>query len=240
MFDTDFAMSKRRVIRNEKSKFQKTLKKKYKELVDISPNRMKPELVPLDTPIQRGYKRFFVLRDDVMRSKDVDFFSELLVKINTTQIHHSKKFVTKKRKLSKRIYVLKTQELKHIPIWEWNNNAKYPMSDKERSYFELREVYLKQINRVEKKYVFTQPWRYVLKIAQNLITHAPLLDTLTLQRVAELDNYFTNHNLLPSIRWLTQSYPNRRKSKSKSNVLREEFQKQKLSFHLNSGGVDHH
>jgi hypothetical protein len=57
------------------------------------------ELIP---PIQRGWKRFFVLRQDVLTSKEGSFFQELLEKINTTEYSHRRDFKVKKRRRGKK------------------------------------------------------------------------------------------------------------------------------------------
>jgi hypothetical protein len=53
---------------------------------------------PLVPPVQKGYKRLFVLSDDVQQSKQAAFFTELLKKINTVQYSDTKAFTKKKRR----------------------------------------------------------------------------------------------------------------------------------------------
>src|SRR5690606_37296467 len=55
-------------------------------------------LVPLETPYQKGWKRSYVLRQDVARSRYGSFYQTLLEKINTVIYHHDKHFKTSKRK----------------------------------------------------------------------------------------------------------------------------------------------
>ena len=76
-------------------------------------------LVPLEKPYQKGYVRFFVVRDDVKRSKLGAFFENLLAKINTYQYADNRKFQKKKKRRGKRIYLPRKQELLSFRQWEW-------------------------------------------------------------------------------------------------------------------------
>src|SRR4051812_22386291 len=53
--------------------------------------------VQLDTPVLKGYVRFFVLRDDVARSKDAGFYQGMLDQINTRMYCAEKSFRVSKR-----------------------------------------------------------------------------------------------------------------------------------------------
>ena len=55
-------------------------------------------MIPLDKPYQKGFVRFFVVRDDVKQSKDGDFFEGILKKINTYMYSDNRKFLKKKEK----------------------------------------------------------------------------------------------------------------------------------------------
>lgn len=57
-----------------------SLDKKRDDLQELKRNLGWEPLIP---PVQKGWKRFFVLRDDVERSKHAEFFQNILKKINT-------------------------------------------------------------------------------------------------------------------------------------------------------------
>ncbi len=65
----------------------------------------------LDPPVQRGWKRFFVLRKDIARSDDALFFQKLLDKINTIEYSSRKDFKVKRRRLEKKITSKESSDL---------------------------------------------------------------------------------------------------------------------------------
>src|SRR5438309_7971971 len=54
--------------------------------------------IELHPPVVRGWKRYFVLREDVAKAKQAAFFESILSKINTTEYSYRKDFKVKKRK----------------------------------------------------------------------------------------------------------------------------------------------
>lgn len=159
--------------------------------------------IELDTPIMRGWKRYFVLRDDVLRSRQKSFFETLLSKINTTDYSSRKDFKKKKRKFGKKIYVVKPQELlmpdKHYLV-------KHKFSDKELTYFEEKLIYRKWHKEPVKVFVFTEPWRFVLRIRPNIITHTRLRDVVLEQRIKRIDTYIEQHDLKGTINRLVYGH----------------------------------
>ena len=152
-------------------------------------------MIALKEPYQRGFKRFFVLRDDIAQGIQASFFQEILDKINTFQIHPDDKFQTKRRRKRKRVYIDKQQALKNFSEYDWSRNPKIILTDKERGFFELRDVYNLSTKRTQKEYVFSQPWRFTLKIEPNMITHVRQLDTDLEQELQYINNYIEKRNL---------------------------------------------
>jgi hypothetical protein len=70
--------------------------------------------------LSRGFVRFFVVREDVMRS-DGEFFEGILKKINTYMYSESRQFLKKKRKFGRRIYVERAQKLNRISSYSWKS-----------------------------------------------------------------------------------------------------------------------
>ncbi|MCJ8154808.1 hypothetical protein MKJ01_13635 [Chryseobacterium sp. SSA4.19] len=129
--------SRKRIIKKD---VEKQIRKKYKRSDELWEIKRKTPLVPLDQPYQRGFVRFFVVRDDVKRSKDGDFFKGILDKINTKMYSETRKFLKKKRKLGRRIYVEKEQKLARLSTYQWND-PKLGLTTRERQYFLKREDY---------------------------------------------------------------------------------------------------
>ena len=99
-FGTDILCYRIRTARQKKrmqyEDFDKQLIALSKE--EIILHNHNPGWEPLTPPVQRGWKRFFVLRDDVARSDDAQFFQNILAKINTEKWSYRKDFKKKKRK----------------------------------------------------------------------------------------------------------------------------------------------
>ncbi len=90
---------KRRLVKTDRDKQLIQLDKRRAEL--RQQKRLLP-LVPLEHPCQRGWKRFFVLREDLKHSPGKAFYETLLAKVKTVEYHHDKEFKRKKRR--KRYY----------------------------------------------------------------------------------------------------------------------------------------
>ena len=107
--------SHKRIAREDHEKFLRTCIKRQKALFK---QRRELPLVPLEKPYQKGYVRFFVLREDVRQGKQADFFATLLEKINTYQYADTRKFQKKKKRRGKRVYIARKQELYTFSQWE--------------------------------------------------------------------------------------------------------------------------
>lgn len=153
-------------------------------------------MIPLEQPYQQGWKRFFVLREDVARSRMAGFYQSLLQKINTVAYSHNRDFKKKKRKHGKRIRVAREHKLREITEWEWRCN-KLKLDEKEKMHFHpVVQVHKKGVFIV---YVFNDPWRYRLKIAPHMITHVKKLDEKLMADRQVLDNAIVRRNVRHAI-----------------------------------------
>ncbi len=149
-------------------------------------------MIPLEQPYQKGWKRFFVLREDVARSRMAGFYQSLLQKINTVSYSNNRDFKKKKLKHGKRIRVAREQKLREITEWEWLHN-KLKLDEKEKMHFHpVVQVHKKGIFIV---YVFNDPWRYRLRIAPHMITHVKKLDKKLMAERQSLDNTIVRKHL---------------------------------------------
>lgn len=139
---------------------------------------------PLEPPVQKGWKRKFVLRDDVAKSKQADFFQGILNKVNTTDWSYRKDFKVRRRRFGKKIYVVKPQLLLQ-PCSMYAGRVKF--SAEEAFYFD--ELMIQHKGRIEKRYVFKEPWRFVLKVMPNIIDKVRIKDGELESRLDEIDNY---------------------------------------------------
>jgi len=188
--------------------------------------------VPLEPPVMIGYKRYFILRDDVARGKQADFFVALLKKINTYDYSHRKDFKVKKRSRGRKKMVLREQ---HLLAPDLEHFKKLKFTNKEAACFEERIFFQKNSLVPVKRMVMKEPWRFVLRIRPNMITHTRMLLLELKSQIMELDNYEERHHLWHKIqklkegsiyrykRWLNIE---KRKYKFKHNTLRQILQEE--------------
>lgn len=193
------ARQKKRLVKTDRDKQLIQLYKRRKELwqqQDLLPP------VPLAHPYQRGWKRFFVLRDDIKRSPKADFHDALLNKINTIQHHHDRSFKFKKRRKKRYGYKMREQKLREINRYDWDVN-RLKLTDDEKTCF-TRVEFMNTHRRPDVKYVITQPWRYVPKIAPHMVAHTQALEVDIERELSHIANHIDKHNLAPRIDLLTR------------------------------------
>ncbi|MBC9910606.1 hypothetical protein [Chitinophaga varians] len=196
------ARQKRRAVITARDKALLRLDKYRRELWRKS---REPLYVPLKPPIQKGYVRFFVLRDDVARGKQASFFEGILAKINTMEYFHRKDFKKKKRVRGKKVWVDKVQHLRTLSLSEFE---KLRFTREEVIFFEERLEMPRYGKKEVPVMVFKEPWRFVLRIRPHMLTHQRIVDPVLESQIQEVDNYLTGRQLEHRMRWLTQSRHN--------------------------------
>ena len=139
---------------------------------------------PLVPPVQKGWKRFFVLRDDVAISRHSEFFENILKKINTYDWSHRKDFMVKYRRYGTKKYRVKKQSL--LRPYEWRFKRMNFTDDEKRFFYEVWETDGRQS---AKRYVFSEPWRFVLRVRPNIIDKVKKRDVLIEKELQEIWNY---------------------------------------------------
>lgn len=172
--------------------FEKRLIQLYKEEKTLYRQMRNLGWEPLIPPVQKGWKRFFVLRDDVARSGQAEFFQGILNKINTYDWSHRKDFMIRKRRFGRKNYVVKDQQL-HEP-WEWLF-VKLDFNEHEKQMFNEEYKHDKRYGKPVKKYVFKEPWRFVLRVRPNIITKIRVKDPVIESGLKEIDNYLERNDL---------------------------------------------
>lgn len=185
------ARQKKRLVKND---FEKQLIQIDKRETVLWQAIRDLPLVPLEKPYQQGWVRFFVVRDDVFRSKDGLFFQGILEKINSYQYCNNKSFKSHKCRNRKKPQVPREQFLSKIPLHQWNSNE-FGLTEKEKSYFILTEKWSDCFKRYIVGYKFREPWRFVLRTRPHMVTHKKAIDEGLQSELARLENYIVNNNL---------------------------------------------
>lgn len=142
---------------------------------------------PLVPPVQKGYKRIFVLREDVRMGAQAPFFEGLLRKINTVQYSDTKAFTKKKRRRGRKIRVPREQPLRVIHESEWRQQK---LTGAEAVLFVPVPVW-DRAGQPRTVYQFREPWRFVLRVVPNLITEVRIKDNILERQVKDIDRYLS-------------------------------------------------
>jgi hypothetical protein len=196
----------------------------WKEIRNLGWTELKP-------PVQRGFIRYFILRDDVTSSKHAPFFQKILEKINSTLWSSKKDFKKKRRKFGKKIYVVREQNLRDVSEKDLFSNK---FTEHERAYFYEALTHPNWSKQPVKIYRFNEPWRFVLRIQPNMITKVRVKSVNLEIRSAEIKSFLDVNNrrfrlsklLHGNNRWKYEckpkgKYKNQLQNKSFSDILNE-------------------
>ncbi|MDF2190660.1 hypothetical protein [Paraflavitalea sp. CAU 1676] len=176
------ARQKKRAQREDFDKKLLRLDRESDALDDLLANLGWEPLVP---PVQKGWARFFVMREDVARSKHAEFYDGILKKINTHDWSHRKDFMIRKRRYGSNKFIVKPQNLLSPTSWHFE---KLHFSEAERRQF--HEVYMYDSQgRLTQRFVFNEPWRFALRVRPNMVTKVKKRDEVIEARLAEICDY---------------------------------------------------
>ncbi len=173
--------------RLQKKDFDKQLIRLEKRRIILWKKKQSLPWVPLKEPYQKGWKRFFVLREDVKRCSNASFYETLLGKINTTHYSTNKAFKAKRKRKARNVYVVEKQDLKEFSVAEFNS-PKTGLTEKECRLFYLKTTWNPYTKLWVQRMAFKEPWRYVLKIRPHIITEVRLVDNTLEQEYQQLEN----------------------------------------------------
>jgi len=145
---------------------------------------------PLLPPVQKGWVRSFVLREDVSTQKHAAFFEGILKKINTYQYDWRKDFKRKKKKRGRKIYIVKEQKLL-MPFGYQFRTMNFSESE-QQFFYEMWDwdCYKQPVER----YVFREPWRFVLKVRPNIIDRTRRRDAELEAKLKSIRNYLERND----------------------------------------------
>jgi len=167
----------------------------HKEEKRLNELKYRLPLQPLARPYQKGWLRTFVLRPDVATSRQAAFYQELLNKINTVEYSNDKKFRIRKRKWKrKKVWVDKPQYLReYSERWFFSRDCK--LTEQEKLLFHREERMHKHTKEVSIYYVFSERWRFILKVKPRIITHIRMVDGTLDGEIQRLENRITTQHL---------------------------------------------
>lgn len=193
------------------------------------------EYIPLKEPVQRGWRRSFYLSEETARGKHAAFFEGILAVVNKIEYSNDKRFTKKKRKAGRKIRVPQPQFLKEISDWYWR---KAPLSEAQRQLF-VEVCRRSRKGERSVSYAFSEPWRFVLRVRPNMLTHTKQIDTVAEQRNQEIKNRIERNMLRPAMnkarskdtnyRWKDE--PNSRWKRTVHQYLDDLYTEKELTDH---------
>jgi hypothetical protein len=173
---------------NKKDEQDKELLALWREYLALSAAKRELPYEQLKTPLQRGFKKYFVLRDDISRRDDAVQLQEILGRINHTVYCKDESFKVKK------YYNRQKEDLKpglqYVKETDW---VKYKWPDHHKKWFKLQTIYHKLDHRrmiTFKAYVFKYPYMFVTKVEPNMVTHIRKFDAELEGKLQGLRNKF--------------------------------------------------
>ena len=198
---------------NDKDQAEKHLRAMHRELQSLEMRRRHPPVHELIQPIQRGWKRHFILTHAASLRPDATTLAAILDHLNTVQYFWRSDFrPTRRRPNRQRHLVFIEQELMAISWHDWERS---PVSPTWRKYFrreflpaerllpywygrkktEQRYPWFvhKDRRRYEWGYVFRFTSWFELKVEKHWLTHYTEIEPGVAGRIAEIERWMDFH-----------------------------------------------
>lgn len=191
---------RRRQRRLDKESEENHLISTYRRYMRLIKAKRSMRLVELEKPVRAGYKKYFVLREDVAKSREANIYRSLLKHIQHVVYSRDKKFLYKDYKTKKMLPMAHTT--KPIVHRDWNKLlAESGITTRQQAMF--LQVW-KQTNPKNPKqgyyqWVFQKEWVFAEKIEPHYKTHSLLLDPQLESELKEVENQIERNNLWPKI-----------------------------------------
>jgi hypothetical protein len=179
--------SARRKKRLQKEDRDKQILKLEKEHDLLSNNPDYEKKILLDEPYQKGWKRLFVLKQDIQRSDKAEFYQQILVQVNKVQYHYDASFKKSKRKPKGHRYNLELPELQTISPYDWHLN-KAKLTEAQRSCFNKVDYWDSYHYCWTCKYQFAFPELFKIAVLPHMVTTIKIGDALMEQRISFIDD----------------------------------------------------
>ncbi len=204
-------------MQNPKAIAEKRLRALHRELKTLQQRRWHPPVHELAEPIQRGWKRHFVLSADTHARPDAPILAAILEAINVVRYFWRRDFQPPRRAVrAGGQHFFTDQELRAIGLGEWPRHN-YP--DVWHEYFSLELVPEALVNQRDEDlrrryrwvrpglwqrrrghvlaYRFRYPRLFVLRVEKRWLTHVSEIEPEIIERIAEIERWMDHHHGRP-------------------------------------------
>lgn len=184
--------SDRQQKRKSYEEFDKKLIRMQKRSNELYKQKRELPLIRLEKPVQKGWRKGFVLREDVARRRDAKDLERILSRINCFVYcddidFKSKKFHNKQKEDIPHV-------LQHIPLNSWDK-LQWPEHFKKWFSLETRTHFTRYGGAYETRgYYFKLPWMFVPKVEPHFATHRREVNPFIERELAEIDAFFQHNN----------------------------------------------
>ncbi|MCR8558365.1 hypothetical protein KXD93_11965 [Mucilaginibacter sp. BJC16-A38] len=189
------ARQKRRLVKKDRDKQLIELDRLQTSLLE---QKRQLPMIPLEHPYQKGWKRIFVLRQDVRQSEKAMFYQAILDKINTVEYNKDISFKKRKRRKQRYHYEEQPQTLRPIYDNDWQSD-KLKFTEAEKECFYRNEEWSASRSKIIVTYLFNDSWRFVLAVKPHIIYEAKMVDEQLEQELKAIDNKIARYYLWPKI-----------------------------------------
>lgn len=190
----------RRQKRMDKAATEKELTALWRKKQRLFWAKRNRTLVPLEKPVRHGYKKSFMLRPDIAKSREAHVYLGLLPHVQKHIFSKTKKFETRDYKTKKMVPM--SHGLKPIEHKEWNRLVDGGLLTlKQQAMFvkRWRQTSIRNPNMGVFEYHFIKDWVFIERIDPHYKTHTLLLDPQMESELRELMNRIDTQNLMPKI-----------------------------------------
>jgi len=185
--------------------------------------RRRYTITKVEKPIQRGWRRLYVLSERAASRRDRPILEVILAVIGTVKIHHSRDFRHRRGRRRKLVEI--EQPLRPIPIHEWQRKN-YP--DEWYAYFRY-ELILERNRHWQPYWLFIDPSLYELRVERNWLWYFREVNPAIESRLSELGRWLDAHDGWHRYGWLKgrpQRYRWKDEDTEKQRRLKREHQRE--------------
>lgn len=179
------ARRKKRLQREDRDKQLLKMEREYDRLENL-----KRELpyVPLDEPYQRGWMRLWVLKPEVAKSENAEFYQQIVDKLTEIQYHYDESFKKPRRKGRRhRYYFDGPPKLRAVSKYKWEA-CWHNFTDEQRALFRIALFWDETYDRWDHHYVFTEPELFEIVVRPRMIYEVRMHDDELEREMAFIDD----------------------------------------------------
>ena len=196
---------------NDQDHAEKHLRAMHRELKRLRARQRHPPVHELNPPIQRGWKRQYVLSHAARHQADALLLATILERLNTVRYFWHRSFRRGRRRRQRNMISIE-QTLRVFSFEQWHQE---PIPAEWRRYFRPEIVPRTLLDRAWRHrqsgpwnhlvlakpyrghvwaYVFRRPEWFTLRVEKHWLTHYSEIEPQVIERIAEIERWMLSHH----------------------------------------------